>query len=85
MAGCLSVATDVGGIAEVVEEGVTGWLCAPGSPEGLGAAMARALADPRASARIAEAARERVRERFSVDAVLRAYLDLYGRDVALPS
>lgn len=77
LAGCLPVATDVGGVGEVVEEGVTGWLCAPGSPEALGAALARALADPQASARVASVARERVRERFSVDAVLRAYIELY--------
>jgi glycosyltransferase involved in cell wall biosynthesis len=78
LSGCLPVATDVGGLGEVVEEGVTGWLCEAGSPESLGAALARALADPAASARAAAAARARVRDRFSVDAVLRAYLELYA-------
>jgi glycosyltransferase involved in cell wall biosynthesis len=77
LAGCLPVSTAVGGVPEVVEEGVTGRLAAPGSAESLGAALARALADPGAGARLAAAARERVRARFSVAAVLDAYLALY--------
>ncbi len=82
LAGCLPVATAVGGVPEVVEEGVTGWLAAAGSAESLGDALARALRDPAAGTRAAAAARERVRRRYSVRAVLDAYLALYrGRSL----
>ncbi len=40
------IASRVGGLPEVVEEGVTGWLVPPGSAEALADAIARAAADP---------------------------------------
>ncbi len=39
------VATQTGGLPESVGDGETGWLCAPGDPDALTAAMRRALAD----------------------------------------
>ncbi|HET8606890.1 MAG TPA: glycosyltransferase family 4 protein, partial [Gaiellaceae bacterium] len=39
------VSTDVGGVSEVVEDGVNGALAPPGEPEELAAAIARALGD----------------------------------------
>ena len=47
MAAALPVlATDVGGIAEAVENGRSGVLIPPGDPAALAAAMARLAADP---------------------------------------
>lgn len=55
------VATDVGGLAELVADGVNGWLVPPEDPVRLAAALREALADParleamgRASRRVAE-------------------------------
>ena len=62
-----------------VEDGVTGFLAPPGSPEGLARALEGAVTDVEASARLARTARSRVESRFSVDAVLDAYLALYRR------
>jgi glycosyltransferase involved in cell wall biosynthesis len=40
------VATDVGGIPEIIRHGETGWLVPPGEPAGLAKAILEALADP---------------------------------------
>jgi glycosyltransferase involved in cell wall biosynthesis len=52
--------TDAGGPLEFVDDGVTGFV-APPDPEGLGAAMAAAAADPGRAAALGEAGYERVR------------------------
>jgi glycosyltransferase involved in cell wall biosynthesis len=57
------VATRVGGLAEVVHDGVTGRLVAPGNPEALAAAVLEVLHD---RDRMGTAARERAR-RFDSD------------------
>lgn len=77
------VATAVGGIPEMVVDGVSGWLVAPGSPGALADALQAALADPEAAMRRAEAARidfdERYRPSTLVDGVESVYLDVLGR------
>lgn len=40
------VASRVGGLPEIVEEGKTGWLVPPGSPQALADAIAQAASDP---------------------------------------
>jgi glycosyltransferase involved in cell wall biosynthesis len=54
------VATRIAGVAELVEEGVSGLLVAPGDPVALRDALARLLADPALRARMGEAGRARV-------------------------
>jgi glycosyltransferase involved in cell wall biosynthesis len=56
------VATAVGGVGEVVTDGVNGLLVAPGSPEAFGHALQRLLASPELRTRLSEGARESVRE-----------------------
>ena len=75
------VASAVGGIPELVEDGVTGYLVEPGDVAGLRAAIERLLADPALRRRMGRAARARVAERCSWDRVTTATLDAYG---ALP-
>src|SRR5439155_21992361 len=60
------VATRVGGVAELVEDGVTGRVVSPGSSEDLASALAATWDDPRAAAARAEAATRRVRAEFDV-------------------
>jgi glycosyltransferase involved in cell wall biosynthesis len=60
------VATAVGGVPEVVEDGVTGFLVPPGDSLALGAAVVRLLADPARAKDVAAAAAERVRRDFGV-------------------
>jgi len=54
------VATAVGGVPEVVRDGVNGLLVPPGSPDALAEAIARLLGSPELEARLASAARPSV-------------------------
>jgi glycosyltransferase involved in cell wall biosynthesis len=70
------VATAVGGVPDVVEDGVTG-LCVPAEdPDALAAALRRLLADPAERQRMGRAAKARVLQRFTAD---RMVADLQGR------
>lgn len=60
-AGVPVVATAVGGVPEIVADGVTGWLVPPRDPEALAAAVERALTQPEEAARRAAQARQSVR------------------------
>ena len=61
------IATDAGGVREIIEDGITGLLVAPGDVDGLVAAVRHVLADPAFGARLGEAARASAIERFAVD------------------
>ncbi len=71
------VASATGGLLDLVEDGVTGLLVAPGDVAALRAALERLLADPELRARMGAAGRARARERFSWEAVTRATLAAY--------
>jgi len=72
------VASDIGGVPEVVTDGVTGLLAESGSAGALAAGIARVLSDAPAAVRRAEAARALVEKRFSHAASISRLLDLYG-------
>lgn len=59
------VATRVGGIPEVVEDGVNGYLVEPGDVDGLTARVMQLIADPALRARLGEAGRTRVEQNFT--------------------
>jgi glycosyltransferase involved in cell wall biosynthesis len=77
--GCPSVATSVGGIPEVVEDGVSGILVPPGDAAALARAVESLLTDPSRRTLMGGAARQRARERFSADVVVPQYEALYRR------
>jgi glycosyltransferase involved in cell wall biosynthesis len=66
--GVPTVATDVGGVPEVVVDGETGWLLPSPSPDLVAAAVMRALDDPAELARRGAAARRRAEELFGASA-----------------
>jgi glycosyltransferase involved in cell wall biosynthesis len=76
------VASNVGGVPEVVVDGDTGLLVPPGDPQSLAAAIERLLEDPVLCRRLGEAGRIRVAEHFDLAAVHQAHLDLYRRVLA---
>jgi glycosyltransferase involved in cell wall biosynthesis len=87
-AGLPVVATNVGGVPELVVEGETGFLVPPGDPKSLADAIARLLDDPALRRRLGAAGRARVAERFDLESARRAHLDLYDSLLAaagLPS
>ncbi len=59
------IASAVGGVPELVEPGVTGWLLPPGDGPCLGAGMAEALGEPERLAAIRRQARARAEARLS--------------------
>ncbi len=59
------VATDVGGVRELIVSGETGWLTPAGSPESLASAMVEALGHGSRARSMADAAFSRVVTRFS--------------------
>lgn len=61
------VASRVGGVPEVVEDGVTGTLVPPADPAALAEAVCAYLADPDLAARHGEAGRRRAVELFTQD------------------
>jgi starch synthase len=73
------VASAVGGIPEVVDDGTTGLLVPPGDgfEAGLARAMDAVLGDPAAARRMGEAGRERAVGEFGWDAVARRTVRLY--------
>lgn len=71
------VSTAVGGVPEVVEDGVTGLLARPGDAEALTDAMARLARDPALRMRLGEAGRERAVEQFSQDRMLERTAAVY--------
>jgi glycosyltransferase involved in cell wall biosynthesis len=80
-AGLPVVATAVGGIPELVEDGRTGLLVAPGDPHALATALERVLEDPEFGRRLGAAGRERALARFDLAVNRRAHLDLYTREL----
>jgi len=71
------VATDVGGCAAMVADGVTGHVVPPRDPVALAATAGALLADPVRLARMGQAARAAAEARFRLDAVVEATLAVY--------
>jgi len=75
------VATRVGGLPEVIEDGVSGLLVPRRDPQALADAIGRLLDDPDLRARIAAAGRERVLD-YGIDRLRDRTIDLYDRLLA---
>ena len=73
------VASNAGGIPEVVEHGVNGLLYPVGDVEGMAAGAIELLADPVRHRTFARRARERAVERFREPAIVAQYRALYER------
>ena len=80
--GIPAVGSNVGGIPEIIEHGKTGLLVQPGDAAALADAVNSLLDDPEMAKRLAEAARRRVIERFSSDALAPIYDEFYARIAA---
>jgi len=72
------VATDVGGIPDVVASGRTGWCVPPGQPAELANAIQQALNSPRTATAYAEAARSLIEHEFNLELHLARLQALYA-------
>jgi alpha-maltose-1-phosphate synthase len=82
--GTAVVASRVGGIPEVVAEGVTGLLVPPDDPSALAEGLNALLRDPARAAEMGDAGRKRAVESFSWDAVAAQTAELYAELATAP-
>jgi glycosyltransferase involved in cell wall biosynthesis len=77
------VATRVGGVPDLIDDGVHGLLVEPGDPGSLASALGGLLRDPERARAMGERGRERRRREFDLDGTVRRleslYEDLYER------
>ena len=76
------VTTRVGGNPELVVDGETGLLVEPADAQGLASAVTRVLADPTEARRLGDNGLARVRNRFTIGAMVREYEAIYDTAVA---
>jgi glycosyltransferase involved in cell wall biosynthesis len=75
-AGLPVVSTRVGGIDEVVRDGVEGWLVPAGDAKALSEALLQALRHPEQRERMGQAARRRIEQGYTLDRMNEQYLNL---------
>jgi len=75
--GIPAIASRVGGIPDIIEDGVSGVLVPPADPEALATAIERLARDPAYARRLADAGRERLRTHFSWDTIIARWDAVY--------
>lgn len=73
------VSTTVGGIPQLVEHGVNGYLYEPGDVDGFAEGILRLLRDPELRDRMGKAGYDRVKECFSFEAHTEKIIQLYDK------
>jgi L-malate glycosyltransferase len=73
------VASDSGGLPEVIDHGETGFLAPVGAVEEMAEMALRVLRDADLAQRMGHAARRAIHERFSPETILSHYMELYRR------
>jgi L-malate glycosyltransferase len=81
-AGLPIVASGVGGILELIDDGRTGLLVPPGERDPLADALCRLIADPVLAGRLGDAARTEAHARYSFDRMVGAFEHLYLTELA---
>ena len=71
------VATHVGGIPEIIEDGRNGLLVPPRNDEALAAALLRVIDTPAHAAALADAARQTIERRYSYERMVKEFETLY--------
>jgi L-malate glycosyltransferase len=75
--GVPAVVTDVGGMSELVRDGVEGFVVLPGRPPALADALLRLMRNPELRRMMGRQARERIRTEFSVERSVSGTLATY--------
>lgn len=82
LAGLPVIATDVGSVREAVTPGVTGWIVPPGDSAALATAIDELVGDLDSARRMGEKAREIAEGRFTMDATIAGYLEMFEQVLA---
>jgi len=75
--GLPQIATHVGGIPEIVEDGVTGLLVEPDNSDALAEAVLKLCASPDVRAEMGQKSRERALEKFEISKVMSKQVQVY--------
>ena len=75
--GKVCIATSIGGISSVIEDGKNGLLVPPGDSHSLTEAMKRLLLDKELFSRLQNAAIDSVKEKFSLDKMVEETIRFY--------
>ncbi len=78
------VATDAGGLPEVVEDGVTGWVVPARAPTALASALRKLMDDPALRHRMGLAGLARSRRQFALSAIVDRLRGMYRRACQRP-
>ena len=76
--GLVCIATDLAGIPELIEDGVTGLLVPPADPKALAAALGRLAGDPALRERLGLAGERRVRAEFDAKTTIGLLASRFG-------
>jgi lipopolysaccharide heptosyltransferase II len=76
-AGVPVVATEVGGVVDIIEHNRTGLLVAPADPQGMADAVLKIFKDPQLGREFAEAAYKKVKEKYNVELMVNNTLNVY--------
>lgn len=71
------VGSEVGGIPEIIEDGVTGLLAQPRDAQSLATALTRMLEDRQRAQTLANQGRQKVEDHFSVQSMVRGVQEVY--------
>lgn len=92
--GCPLVASDVGGLPEMIQHERNGLLCQPGNPDGLAQTILTLLRCPEIAAHLGQQASRDAERRYHPEAIAKQTLDFYrqviaratraGKDLAVP-
>ena len=72
-----SLATNTGGVSDLIENGQTGLLIEPANPQALLSSLGQALADPEQGAVMAQQARQRIVENYGFEARMKKIATIY--------
>jgi len=75
--GLPAIASRVGGIPDIVEDGVSGLLVPPADPQALAHAIERLARDPAYARQLADAGRERLQTHFNWDVITKRWDAVY--------
>lgn len=73
------VATEVGGVPELIDSGISGWLVPPKDPDSLAEAILEVLNDTKEGHRRARIARKKATENFSLEHCVDRHIGIYRK------
>jgi len=84
-AGVPVLAANVGGLPDLVEDGVTGLFCDPLDPASMAAGVKKLLSSPDLARQLATTAKQRALDRYHPLVIARRHVEIYREVLSIPS